>query len=195
MRFEQKKQKQVQLKLTISHAVELFLHCSSLIFLDSIYRFWGCHNMNMKYALCSIRLIRYNRWNKVRHRCHRPGNSCSAQLCFPQVGSHHSFGVCALQVALCHHGLPAYPASSHFIGLLSIGTHITWQTWATGAEHMAPITLIVGEHWRDQPEDKEAIHGRETDSLAALWQFKKNQTNSSVHIRTTILQYLSHNLQ
>lgn len=47
---------------------------------------------------------------------------------------------------------------------------------------MAPITLIVGEHWRDQPEDKEAIHRWETDSLAALWQFKKkNQKQQRAH--------------
>lgn len=38
--------------------------------------------MNMNYALCRIRLIRYNGWNKVRHRCHRPGKRllCSAAL-------------------------------------------------------------------------------------------------------------------
>lgn len=33
---------------------------------------------------------------------------------------------------------------------------------------MAPITLKVGKHRRDQPEDKEAIHGWETDSRALI---------------------------
>lgn len=41
---------------------------------------------------------------------------------------------------------------------------------------MAPITLIAGEHRGDQPEDKEAIHGWETDSLLEQDQFEKNQT-------------------
>lgn len=137
-----------------------FVHPS--FFLNRFSRLLGCRNMYAKYyAGSGWRVVKWcmDGIKSVNSFSPHFGNSCKAQLWFPQVGSCHTFGVCVLQVALCHHRRPAYPASLHFIGLLSIGTHITWQTWATGAKHMVPITLIVGEHWRDQPEDKEAIHG------------------------------------